>query len=305
MSRRSPLSTRPRLSRMVGLTGVLSRRDMGGPMPWIIAVMTCLAMLGLAAALMLAPASAALSGQIAGRATIQIVEPDVMVRRAAVAAVRDALRDVPYVRSLRTVPEAELAGMATQWLGDGVRETGLPLPALIDVDLVAGNNSGNLARLRSTVRQVAPAARVIAHADWLGPVAGLIRLIGWIAGGIALLLVVAAAAIAMVSARAALAAQRPTIDVLHLVGATDVQIARLFQRRTARDVLGGVALGGLVALLLVGLVGWQMQGVVSGLATEPASPLILLWLLLVPPLVLGVAMVTARYGVLRALRQMP
>lgn len=305
MSRRSSSAASPRLSRMVGLTGALSRRDMGGPMPWIIAVMTCLAMLGLAAALMLAPASAALSGQIAGRATIQIVEPDVMARRAAVAAVRDTLRDVPYVQSLRTVPEAELAGMATQWLGDGVRETGLPLPALIDVDLVAGNNSGNLARLRSTVQQAVPAARVIAHADWLGPVAGLIRLIGWIAGGIALLLVVAAAAIAMLSARAALAAQRPTIDVLHLVGATDVQIARLFQRRTARDVLGGVLLGGLVAMLLVGLVGWQMEGVVSGLATQPANPLMLLWLLLVPPLVLGVATATARYGVLRALRQMP
>lgn len=296
---------RHRVSRMSGLSGVLSKRDMGGPMPWIFAVMTCLAMLGVAAALVLSPAAASLSGQIAGRATIQIIEPDVTARRAAVAAVRDAVTNEPYVMGMRTVPEAELAGMASQWLGEGVTETGLPLPALIDVDLIGGESSASLRRLSAVVRQVTPSARVIAHADWLGPVAGLIRLIGWLAGGIALLLVVAAAAVAMVSARAALAAQRPTIDVLHLVGATDVQIARLFQRRTARDVFAGVALGGVVAFAIVLLVAWQMQGVVSGLVSEPANPLLLLWLLLVPPLVLGVALVTARIAVLRALRRMP
>ncbi|QJQ31849.1 cell division protein [Sphingomonas lacunae] len=297
--------TKYRVSRMVGLSGVLSNRDIGGPMPWIVAVMTCLAMLGLAAALTLAPAAASLSGQISGRATIQIVEPDVTARRAAVAAVRNAVRDQPYVMDLRTVPESELAGMASQWLGEGVSETGLPLPALVDVDLVPGDSGAGLARLRSVVSQSVPAARVIAHADWLGPVAGLIRLIGGIAAIIALLLVLAAAAVAMVSARAALAAQRPTIDVLHMVGATDVQIARLFQRRTARDVLAGVALGGVFALAIVLGVAWQMQGVVSGLVGDAPAPLHFLWLLLVPPLVLAVAVVTARIAVLRALRRMP
>lgn len=297
--------TKYRVSRMVGLSGVLSNRDIGGPMPWIVAVMTCLAMLGLAAALTLAPAAASLSGQISGRATIQIVEPDVTARRAAVAAVRNAVRDQPYVMDLRTVPESELARMASQWLGEGVSETGLPLPALVDVDLVPGDSGAGLARLRAVVRQSVPAARVIAHADWLGPVAGLIRLIGGIAAIIALLLVLAAAAVAMVSARAALAAQRPTIDVLHMVGATDVQIARLFQRRTARDVLAGVALGGVFALAIVLGVAWQMQGVVSGLAGDAPAPLHFLWLLLVPPLVLAVAVVTARIAVLRALRRMP
>jgi cell division transport system permease protein len=294
-----------RISRMVGLSGILSNRDTGGAMPWIIAVMTCLAMLGLAAALSLAPAAASLSGQIAGRATIQIVEPDVTARRAAVAAVRDAVRDQPYVMDFRVVPEAELAGMASQWLGEGVRETGLPLPALIDVDLVPGDSADGIVRLQAAVRQSVPAARVIAHADWLGPVAGLIQTIGWLAAIIAFLLVIAAAAVAMVSARAALAAQRPTIEVLHMVGATDVQIARLFQRRTARDVSAGAALGGVVALAIILLIAWQMQGVAAGLAGETAGPLQFLWLLLVPPLVLVVAVVTARLGVLRALRLMP
>jgi len=290
---------------MAGLSRVLGVQDVSGPTPWVVAVMTCLAMLGLAAALALAPAAASLSGQIAGRATIQIVEPDVTARRASVAAVRTALRDAPYVMDLRTVPESELAGMATQWLGDGVRETGLTLPALIDVDLVGGDDGPGIARLRSTVQRVAPSARVIAHADWLGPVASLMTTIGWIAAGLAALLIAAAAAVAMVSARAALAAQRPTIDVLHLVGATDVQIARLFQRRTARDTIIGATVGGLVALAIAALVSWQMQAIVSGLASGGSGALMLLWLLLVPPLVVGTAVLTARFAVLRALGRMP
>lgn len=293
-----------RTSHMSGLTGVLSTQDVAGPTPWVIAVMTCLAMLGLAAALALAPAAASLSGQIAGRATIQIVEPDVTARRASVAAVRAALRDASYVTNLRTVPESELTSMASQWLGDGISETGLPLPALIDVDLVGGDDVAGLARLRASLARIVPAARVIAHADWLGPVAGLMRLVGWIAAGIALLLIAAAAAVAMLAARASLAAQRPTIDVLHLVGATDVQIARLFQRRTARDTIIGASVGALVALLLSAAIVWQLQGVGSALAGG-GSWASLLWLLVVPPLIVGIAVLTARLAVLRALGRMP
>ena len=285
-----------------GLAKVLPTQSLAGPTPWVVAVMTCLAMLGLATALALAPAAASLSGQIAGRATIQIVEPDVTARHDAVNTVRAVLRDAPFVRSVHVVPESELASMASQWLGDGVRETGLPLPALIDVDLADG--SASLARLRGALRPVLPSARIIAHADWLGPVAGLMRLVGWITAGIALLLVGAAAAVAMLSARASLAAQRPTIAVLHLVGATDVQIARLFQRRTARDTILGAAVGALVALAVAALVGWQMQGVVSGLTSGSTTPWHLLWLLVVPPLIVATAMLTARFAVLRALRAM-
>lgn len=286
-----------------GMAAVLRRSTIGGPTPWVVAVMTCLAILGLAAAMGLAPASNALSGQIAGRATIQILETEPMARRATVASVRDALRDAPYIATMRVVPETELAGMAQQWLGDGLQDSGLSLPALIDVDLIA-EQAGGMDRLKQATARIAPNARVIPHAEWLGPVAGMMRLIGWIALGMAALLVAAAAAVAVLAARASLAAQRPTIDVLHLVGATDVQIARLFQRHTARDTLLGVTMGGVVALAIVGLIAWRAQAISSGLAMVEYGMRYAL-LLLVPPVILAVAVLTARLSVLRALRHMP
>ncbi len=275
-----------------------------GPAPWVVAVMTCLAMLGVAAALGLAPAAAALSGQIAGRATIQIVEPDTMARRAAVRAVRSALADAPFVGSIRTVPEEELIGMASQWLGDGIGKTGLPLPALIDVDLVGGAPATALDRLTTRVVAVAPQAQVIAHADWLGPVARLLSVTGWLAAAMAVLLVAAAAAVAVLAARAALMSQRPLIDILHLVGATDIQIARLFQRQTARDSFVGAVVGAICAGVIGGIAAWQMQTISAGLVATPRLGLYL-WTLLVPAIVVGIAILAARRAVLAALRAMP
>ena len=270
-------------------------------MPWVIAVMTFLAVIGLAAAIALTPAAAALSGQIAGRATIQIVDSDPITRRAAVRAIRNAIDDAPFVRGVETVSEAQLEGMAAQWLGDGVRTAGIPLPAMIDVDLVDADGFG---RLRAVVADAAPSARVIPHADWLGPVAGLMRGVGWLAAALAVTLIVAAAAVAVLAARAALSSQRATIDVLHLVGATDVQIARLFQRHIARDSVIGALVGGGLALAALAVIGWQARGIAVGLADASMS-----WgylsLLLVPPLVIALAVWSARWSVLRALRAMP
>jgi cell division transport system permease protein len=276
----------------------------GATTQWVVAVMTCLATIAVAVALALTPAAAALSGQIAGRATIQIVEPDVLVRRESVAAIRNALADAPFVGAIRTVPDAELAGMAAQWLGDGVASTGLPLPALIDVDLVGGTGERAFARLTATVRAVAPQARVIAHADWLGPVAGLLKGAGVAATLFAVMLVASAVAVAVLAARSALTAQRSLIDVLHLVGATDVQIARLFQRRTARDTFIGAAAGTALAIAVGGLAVWQLQMVASGLVTVPRPGAILL-ALIVPLAVVGIAVVAARHAVLASLRALP
>jgi cell division transport system permease protein len=277
----------------------------GGPAPWVVAVMSALALLALALAAALAPAATALGQQIAGRATVQIVEGDPISRREAVAATRRLLADAPYVAAVRTVPEAELVAMAERWLGDGVRETGLPLPALIDVDLIGGGNATTLAQLRRDVAGIT-GARVVAHADWLAPVGQLFRSLSWIAGALAVLLLVASGAVAVLTVRGALAAQRGTIDILHLVGATDVQIARLFQRQVARDMAVGVALGALAALVVAVLIGWQLQGISAGLlAGSGASWLSSLWLLLVAPLFVALTVLTTRWTVLRALKAMP
>lgn len=283
---------------------ILPSAGLAGPVPWMVAAMTMLAMLGLAAAIGLTPAAGNLSGQIAGRATIQIIDADPLVRRDNVRAIRDILRDASFVSAVRTVPERELQAMASQWLGDGILETQMPLPALIDVDLVETNSTSGITRLREAVADITPTARVIAHADWLGPVATLMRSVGWIALVAAVALIGMAAMVAVLAARSALNSQRATIDVLHLVGATDAQIARMFQRQIAGDTLVGAGAGGLIGLALVIFLGWQLQLVTSALATG-GDWLGYTFIMLIPLFIVAAAIFFARLAVLRALRAMP
>lgn len=283
---------------------LLGTRRLSGGMPWVIAIMTALAMLAMAAALVLTPAATALSGQIAGRATIQIVQPDALVRRADVAELRRLLAEEPYVVAVRSLPEEETARLAERWLGEGLSQSDLPLPALIDVDVVRSDDA-TMARLGAAVRSAVPEARVIPHAEWLGPVARMMSAIGWIAAAIAAMLISCAAVVAVLAVRAALSAQRPMIDILHLVGATDVQVARLFQRLVARDVMAGAILGAVAAVCLSLLVVWQTRGLVAGLAEGTGGLASVVWILLVPPLVIAVAILASRIAVIRALGELP
>ena len=58
----------------------------------------------------------------------------------------------------------------------------------------------------------------------------------------------------VLAARGALDTHRFTIEVMHGIGATDVQVTHLFQRKIAIDALIGSLLGGVAAaLVLLGL----------------------------------------------------
>ena len=283
--------------------GSLQLAPLGGwttPMRWMIALMTAIAMLGMALALWATPVAASLRGEIAGRLSIQLVDPDPASRRQSVAALQTAFDAAPFVRTVTVIPESQLVAMAEQWLGAGVGEAGLPLPALIDVDLVGAADDATLTRATALARRIAPGARVIAHRDWLGPLAGLMASLGWLSVGLALALLLGAAGISAMAARAALAAQQPTIELFHLVGATDTQIMRLFQRVIARQALIGAAIGSGIALVIGGWFVWLGSALTAGIATRP--PTLALFALLVPFAVIVVAIAAARMALARDLR---
>ena len=288
----------------------LAEGRLAGPMPWVIAVLMFLTLLAAAGGVVLASASASLGSEIAGRATIQIVEPVAARQSELVRAVQGAVRAQPYVRAARTVPREETEAMLGQWFGTsaGGGDSAaamlgdIPLPALIDVDFVSGDARAGAQRLRAALAPVAPQARIVPHADWLGPVATMIRSLSIVAAVLVVLMTLATVAIVMLAARSALSAQRATIDILHLIGATDMQITRLFQRRIAIDTAYGVALGTMAAVAVMLLLGWQFRGVTAGLATGASLGWVGLALLLALPLLgIAVAALTARWTLLRAL----
>ena len=281
--------------------GLLPEGRLTGPMPWVLAIMMFLTVLAAAAGLGLGNAARSLDADIGNRITVQIVEANPDLRDAQARLAVKALGTLAGVTAVRRVSPEEMKALLEPWLGEGGLEGDLPVPAMIDAELTP-DAYGRLDVIRAAVREVAPSARVDDNAQWLAPLARLIAALEWLAGGLVLLMVGATAATVVLAARAALDTHRGTIEVLHLMGATDVQVARLFQRRIALDALFGGAVGLGAAALVLLVIGDRVGALGSELLGSAGLPL-LSWLILVALPVGGVLLATlvARMTILRAL----
>ena len=275
---------------------------LAGPMLWIIAIMMFLTVLSAAAGLALGAAVQAMSADLAGRASVQVVEADAVVRDQLAARTLQALRQASEVGAATPVDPAALADQLRPWLGEDAASADLPVPALIDVTLTPGATEAKVDRLRRLLGTLSPSLRIEPHAAFLLPLAGLLTALGWLAVGVVVLMTVATGAVVVLAARGAHDSHRGTIDVLHLMGSTDVQIARLFQWRIGLDALLGGVLGFAFAVVVLLLIGLRLSATGSdllGAVTLHGNDWALLALLPVAGVLLAV--LTARWTVLRAL----
>ena len=283
---------------------LLPEGRLAGPMPWVIAIMMFLTVLASAAGIGLAQGVKSLQAQLTGRLTIQLVEPNAARQASLAQHVTRTLRSSPYVRSMQRVPEAELSAQLRPWLGEDMGAIDLPVPALIDVMLAPEAGEAGIKAVRAAIVRIAPQARIDADASFLAPVERLMRSLMWLAAILVLMMVLATGAVVVMAARGAHDANRETIGILHLLGSTDVQIARLFQRRMALDALFGGALGFVLATGALLLLGERMTDTGSELAGLMSLPP---WgwaiLPLVPLAGVLLAMAAARTTVRRSLER--
>lgn len=288
---------------------LLPDRRLSGPTPWIIAILMMLTLLSAATGLALSQSANQLGEAIAGRVTVQITTANPAKRAEQAHIFQQQAAKTPFVLHSRMVAPSELQATLGQWFGsEGEADPALkalPLPALVDLDLAEGDRSAQLAQLGKLVHGIADNARIIAHAEWLGPVERLIRSLTWVSVLMVVLITAASAAVVIMTARAALNTHFATIEMLHMIGATDQQISRLFQHRIAIDTAYGIALGSVGAALILLVIRWQWSGISSGLAsTATIGAGGWLLLLALPLLAIALAAVTARQTLLAALKKM-
>ncbi len=283
---------------------LLPEGRLAGPMPWVIAIMTFLTVLAAGAGLALGNAASGLGNQLSGRLTIQLLEPNPELRERQTQMVLRELDRLGLVRSSERVDTARMRELLAPWLGEDGLDADLPVPSLIDVTL-RSNDPRSVADVANTVKAVSPSARVDAHAQWLGPLQSLLSTMRWLSVALVALMAATMAAAVVLAARTALVTHRPTIDIMHLMGATDVQVARLFQRRAALDALFGSMLGCLCGALVVFGIGSRIENVGAALLDEGA----LGWvgwavIALLPVAAVLLSIVTARVTVVRVLAKM-
>jgi cell division transport system permease protein len=278
---------------------------LGSPIPWVIAILIALMVIAAAGGLALRNLAATARADLATAVSVQVIEPNPDLRAARGEAAVRVLTALDGVRAVRLVPEAELVAMLEPWLGEGVSGNEVPIPALIDVELASSAGAAEIARIEAALAAEVPGARVDAQGDFLRPVYDALASLQWLALALVTLVALATAAAVWLATRNAFAGARETVDILHLLGATDRQIARVFLRDVLREAVLGAVVGALAGAGTVWLLGLQFAALDSGMAGG-GGLLLADWLAIAAIPLAGVtlALVTARITIALALKDM-
>lgn len=219
----------------------------------VVAIMTFLGSLTIGGALVVANAASNWQAEVGREVTIQVrpaagrdIESD--LRKAAEIA-----RGSAGVAEVRPYTREESARLVEPWLGGGLALEDLPIPRLIVVKLAPGARP-DFAGLRRALAAQVPSAGLDDHRRWIDSMRTMAGTA--VASGIAILVLVLIVTVLSVTfaTRGTMAANRPIVEVLHYVGATDAFIAGQFQRHFLLLGLKGGAIGGGAAIVLFGVV---------------------------------------------------
>jgi len=216
-------------------------------LPWIVAFAVYIATLSGIGLAIVGDVLRGAEQSLAARVTVQLPAETSNARLETVLAL---LRQAPGVGSAEPLTPADTARLLEPWFGSPLALDELPVPRLIDLRLDP-HAAIDLAAVRRQLASVVQDARIDDHHAWLGglhaaaiPVRAVLAAL--IAAAVALV-----ATSAVFAARTALTARQTAIELFHLLGADDGDIAWPFALRALRLGLLGGAIGAGAALLTV------------------------------------------------------
>ena len=216
----------------------------------ILVFLACLAALGAAGAW---SAAQGWTTQLAEELTVQILPGEGRDADADARAAASAIANLPGVLEAEARGRAASEQLLEPWLGSSALPDDLPVPRLVavTVDPEDPPSPGAIEALLS-----AEPYEIIVddHERWEDAVRRASAAVRYFALALVVLLTGAAAAVIAFAARASLAARWDVAEALHLVGAPDAYVTRLFQSRFfflgVKAGLAGAVLASLAGLAL-------------------------------------------------------
>ena len=271
-------------------------------LPWIIGVMVYLALLMVAALLsidntisrwrsdlsdrltVVVPQSLEISGEISGeKALTENSTQDSTQNLTENLLV--FLRAEPSVVRAEPIALAHLQSLLEPWLGPAARIEGLPLPTMIEVDLLRIEEA-TVAALRATLQQNFPRVLLDDHRLWRTRLLAVGRILQTVAFLATLVTLTTALVIVSFGVHAAMGRHATTIQLLRVMGAEDAYITAQFLPAVRRAAAWGSSAGLLLFLSTYALL--RVAG--QGFAPERMGPYGWQWLfMLLVPLVSFVA----------------
>lgn len=232
----------------------------------VVAIMTFLASLTTGTVLLVRAAAAEWQSDVASELTIQVRPVQGRDLDKDVAAVVGAVRGQPGIVSVQPLTSDDSARLLEPWLGAGVQLSDLPVPRMVVARVDPGGGL-DLAALRGRIAPLAPSASVDDHRAWMERMRATTGATVFAGLGILVLVTIATIICVSFATRGAMAANRPIVEVLHFVGASDRFIASRFLRHFFRLGCEGGLIGVVAALLLFGFsesIGAWFSGTAAG-----------------------------------------
>lgn len=225
----------------------------GNSLTVVVAIMTFLASLTTGVAMLVVSAANDWQSEVAREVTIQVRPAPGRNIDADVKAASDIARAAAGIADVHAFTREESARLVEPWLGAGLALDELPIPRLIVVKLGSGVRP-DFTSLRQTLTTRVPTSTLDDHRRWMDRMRTMAGTA--VFGCIAVLALVWAVTVLSVTfaTRGTMATNRPIVEVLHYIGATDGFVSGQFQRHFLALGFKGGALGGGAAILLFGVV---------------------------------------------------
>ncbi len=285
----------------------LDRDSLSRFLPWLIAFMVYLASLAMAGVMVLNSTAERWDKGMNSTLTVQIPpapSKDTASNSKRVGMALSILRSTPGVVQAKEIDENTIMTLLEPWLGNSAVGADLPLPRLIDVEINTGLEI-DMDALSRRLTTAVPGAAVDDHRVWLERMINLIRSVEMLAGAVLALIALATVGTVVFTTRTGLAIHQEAIEVLHLIGARDIYVARQFAGRALALGLRGGAIGlalAIPSLFGIGKLARRMDaGVLPDFTMSMGNWAVVA---LLPLVVALIAMFTARQTVLRNLSKM-
>lgn len=219
-------------------------------LPWIVAPMVFLMGLSMLGAFSLDGAVARWQQGLGDRVTVWLPAPEDAAPTGEKRLERtlEIVRATPGVERATVMPFEDKAALLEPWLGpiSGLKD--LPVPEIVDVTLTDEDRVDYTALAARLAEETG--AVVERPGAWLDRLARAAQAVQLAAIVIAVLTAAATVATVAFSVKVGLAVHRETVEILHLMGATDGYIARQFQVQGGwLGLIGGVIGAGGAALV--------------------------------------------------------
>ena len=279
-------------------------------LPWMVMLMVFFATLTTAGTLSLNSMLARWSRSISGSLTVQVLpieESGKINRKKTQLEIDEALsvlRKTAGVSSANLLTDRQMKDLLKPWLGDSVLLDDLPLPALIDVQLLP-DTAVDLDILKTLLKKSAPNASLDVHKLWLGKLIKLMQRLDFLASTLLMLVIASTSAIVIYVTCSSLAVHRPVIELLHQTGAHDAYVSHQYAFRMGTLAALGAVPGFCLVLPILFMLSSTAREIEGGLLSEARFDR-MAWMLLgsIPAAAVVLAALTAYWTVQRTLRRL-